>query len=158
MSPVLQSLDDLELVLRRHPRVDRHLFHHTFQVLDRYAGQLLARQDAVIRGEPCRGVRSSAPRAIPGNAQLLGNVPGRQGMIAGDHHRADAGRPAGIHGFLDLGAGRVHHAHQADEGHVPLQIGLICTVRLRGKATKGHGQHPLPIVGQSLVGSLNALA
>jgi hypothetical protein len=59
--------------------------------------------------------------AVVGDAQVVGDEAGRQGMVAGDHDGADAGGFGGGHGGFDLRPRRVNHAHQANDGQVALQ-------------------------------------
>ena len=98
----------LQLVLGRDAGVDRDL-------LDDLRSSSV-RADAAAELPPVTASRSL--RRCPAR----GRWRGRQRVVAGDHDRADAGRPAGRHGGLHLGPRRVDHADQADETQVALDV------------------------------------
>src|SRR3972149_1540650 len=58
------------------------------------------------------GTRPAPPQGPPGPRAR----PGRQRVVAGDHHRDDAGRPTGGDGLARFLARRVHDADEAEEG------------------------------------------
>ena len=103
-------------MFRGDPGVDRHLFDDVLQFPHRHTGQFPPRQCPTSSGD----------------AQFPGDVLGRQGVIAGDHHRANASGLTDLHGVLHLRARRVNHADQANESHLSFQLGFIGGHRLSG--------------------------
>ena len=60
-------------------------------------------------------------RVVVGDAELAGDMARGQRVVAGDHHRPDARRPAQPHRVLHLGAWRIDHSDQADQTSPPVQ-------------------------------------
>src|SRR5919107_798085 len=106
MAFLLQGFHYVELVLRRDPRVDRHLLNEVHEILPRQASEISLRQDAPLLGD----------------AELGRDVPGGQGMVASDHHRSDARSLAGLYGILGLRPGRIDHTNHSQEGEVTLEL------------------------------------
>ena len=100
MTPRLEHLDDAHLVLGRNPGENVHVPDALGQLL---VGGLV---------QLCAG---DYPTARPQQADLLRDGAGRIGIIARNHHRADAGRPRLFHCWPDLWPGRINHRHQPDQ-------------------------------------------
>ena len=102
----LQGFDDLELVLGGHARVHGHFGRGLVergligQLVELVAGQGLA-----ILGD---------------DAKVGGDAGGGQRVVAGDHHRADAGTMGLGHGVAHLGTRRIDNADHA----IPDEIGF----------------------------------
>jgi hypothetical protein len=71
-------------------------------------------------------------------------------VVAGDHHRPDARRPAPADRFLHLRARRVDHAHHADKDQVLFDgaFGVVSTGLKAMPSTR------MPVLGQVVVGLL----
>ena len=77
-------------------------------------------------------------------------------MVAGDHHRDDAGRPTGGDCLARFLARRVHDADEAEEGEVALdRLGTDGGGQDRPPA-QAHGEHPEP-VGRHALADLDQL-
>ena len=81
----------------------------------------------------------------------------RKRVIARDHHRADAGRAAGLDSLAHFLARRIDHASHPDKDHVALQAFLIDRGRQTIQRAKARAQHAHPLLGQAIVGSLDPL-
>ena len=98
-----RALDDAQLVLGRDAGEDR---------------------DAARRPPPARpasnfvDVAAGEHPVVGGDAQVAGNVGGRQRVVAGDHDRADAGGDAAGDRGAHLGARRVDHPVEAEKDQV----------------------------------------
>jgi len=115
LPPVLQGLDDLELLLGDHPGVDPDVLHPLLKDLRGRAVQVPAgHHRPPVLDDP----------DAPGDGER------RQRVIARDHDGPDPGGFAEGDGPADLLAGRVHHAHEAQEGEALFDLP-------RGKAV-GH--------------------
>ncbi len=119
---ILQRVDDPQLVLWCDARVDVDLPH---------GGAELVLAHAV---DVCAGERSGI--AILDDAQIKPDTRGGLGVVAGDHHRADAGAVCLLDRGSRLFAGRVDDCHDADEDQLVLVFlgGLVeafgqCSVR-----------------------------
>ena len=108
MAPVLQGLDNLQLLLGCDPCINPDVLHPGQEFLHRQLRQLTAGQD---------GLGGSAEDADPPGDHL-----GRARMVSGDHDRTDPRRAAEGHRFGCLGAGRVHHADKPDESQAALRL------------------------------------
>jgi hypothetical protein len=71
-------------------------------------------------------------------------------MVAGDHHRADAGGLASGDRRLHLGPRRVDDAGEADKGEA------IFDNRCVALRAEGDAEHAHPVLGQAAVGVLDA--
>ena len=96
-----QAVDDAQLVGRRHARVDGDVGHVALEIGVAHRLEVAAGDDAPVREHP----------------ELPGDGAGGQRMIAGDHHGADAGGLAGLHGGARLGPRRIHHRDEAEQRH-----------------------------------------
>ena len=59
------------------------------------------------------------------DADASGDGFGGDSVVARDHGDPDAGFAAGSHGVDDVGAGRVHHGHQPQQGQAVLREVLV---------------------------------
>ena len=127
----LQGFDNPQLLLGRYPGVEAAAGYHLLQFRVVVALQLAAEHDF--------GILAREANAGP-------NRPGRERMVAGDHHRTDAGAAAGGHRGTHLGPGRIELGHQAQEHQL---VGLLLGAAVVGGA--GKGQHP-QAAGRQLAG------
>src|SRR5690606_24916543 len=77
--------------------------------------------------------------ALVQDLELTGYRFGRETLVAGDHHGADAGRGELVDGLLDTRRGRVAHAGEADERQV-VEAVLADRVRIRAHCEAEHAQ------------------
>ena len=119
MAPGLQGGHHAQLVRRGHPRVDVDPLHLTGQVLVAHGVEVGPRDD---------------PAALE-KAQLPGDGAGGDRVVSRDHDHLDASTAAGLDGVPRLGAGRVAHPHQAEEGHARFGV------RTARPLLAGHGKH-----------------
>ena len=107
LSARFERRDYAQLVLRRDARVDRQVVDIGRQFFIRKQVQLRAGNDLVFRGRDpnltCHGER-------------------RRGMIAGDHHRANAGRLAFCHRDARFFARRINHSSESGENQIALRV------------------------------------
>ena len=88
------------------------------------------------------------------DADLLGDGRGGDHVVAGDHHRPDAGGNTFCHSLLGLLPRGVHHGDEAQEEEVV----LVLQGDLHGlHPAAGEGQHPEALLGEGLVDPLNLL-
>ena len=95
---------------------------------------------------------------VADDAQLFADGHGGVFVVAGDHHRADAGLAALFNGVLDLRTHRVDHAGQAHEGQLLLQRGGVVAFGFFFILAKRNGKHAQRAVGHRLVRPQNILA
>ena len=131
-------------MLRLHTGIDAEVLHGFVQFL---VAEIIQR----AAGDGLGGVLD--------NAQLLGNSNGGVLMVAGDHHRADAGIAALHNSGLDFRTHRVDHAGQTDEAQLLLQhlrldlLGqAVAPQSLRGS------QHTQGLIGHGLIGGKDLAA
>ena len=133
---LLPGVDDADLVLGLDPGVDAVVPDVPVQLLVAHLVELGAGDGLVV---------------VLQDAQLPGDGHGGVPVVAGDHHRTDAGGLALGDGVLHLGADGVNHARQPQEDQVVLQSlgGLVgghgVVMTLSG------GQHPEGLIGHGLV-------
>jgi hypothetical protein len=124
----LPGLHDPQLVLGRHAGVDgdrAHLDRHPFV---RQAVEFSACHDAV---------RGAGHAELPADRQRGGR------MVAGDHHGADARRPAPLDRLPGLVARRIDHPREAHVHQIPLGDRRLGVERLAGgKDSAGQREHP----------------
>jgi len=101
MPPVLQGLDDLELLLGGHPGIDPDLFDSLLEFFPRKLREFPPGDDNL----PFAADDPNPP----------GNDLCRQRMVSRDHHRPDSRGPTHGHRFEGLSPGRVHHADDAEQ-------------------------------------------
>ena len=141
---VLERLDDLQLLLRRHAGEDGGGRHDALPL----------RRVEVVEVASVHGLQG-APAGILVDPQLSSDRPGGRELVPGDHHRADTRVAAGRDGGPGLVAQRVLHAHEPDEGQVALEVTFSVGTR---QLLVGQGQHPQARAGQLLVPVQEALA
>ena len=102
----LQGFDDLELVLGGHARVHGHFGRGLVECgLIGQLVELVAGQGLAVLGD---------------DAKVGGDAGGGQRVVAGDHHRADAGTMGLGHGVAHLSTRRIDNADHA----IPDEIGF----------------------------------
>jgi hypothetical protein len=136
----LQRLDDADLLRRVDAGIDAHLRHPLRQRFVRQLRELGPGQHL---------------RAVGGDAELARDRERRGRVIAGDHHRRDAGGAAYGDGVLRLLPRRVDEADQADEGEVRLDPRAIGRRRRRAQDPPGDGQHPQALGRHAFAGVLH---
>ena len=130
-------------------------FHNAHFVLRRYPGEYRKAVDVLLQGLlrqefQLRPGHRQVARAI--DVQLPGHRQGRGLVVPGDHHRPDSRPVAQGHRLPYLGAGRVHHAEQPQEGQPALNGPGDHGGRQEGQIPAGHPQHPQSPPGHLLVG------
>jgi hypothetical protein len=81
-------------------------------------------------------------------AELTRDGGGRHGVVSRDHLDLDAGAPAGSDGAARLGAGRIDHRHEAEEGELrDVVVGGAAGVR---QAAARHHQHAQALGGEAI--------
>ncbi len=130
---VLQRLHDLDLLFRIDARVHPHRFHLALEF----------RQLSRASSLPVSTLPPSS--MMPSRA---GDGARGGGMVAGDHHRDDAGGLARGDRFGRLGARRIDEAREADEGQAAFQCSASSGVRHRRQPLQREGQHAQALRGQ----------
>ena len=133
---LLERADDAQLVRRRHARVNLDLLDLLLELGVPHPLELRA-GDGPPGGE---------------DAELAGDGPGSEGMVAGDHHRPDAGALARQHGLLCLGPRWIADPDEAEEGQTALRI---LEARIR---SAGEGEDAQRLVRQLACGRRDLLA
>ena len=125
-------LDDAQLLLRVHPRVDG---------------------DALDPGRERRVVEPVQLGAGEGLAARLqdpdpaGDRGAGERVVAGDHDRRDAGAPARGDGGGRRGAGRI--GHRDEPGEAQVRLGLLGDLRDGVQLAVGEGEHAVAVGGES---------
>jgi hypothetical protein len=144
MAARLERLDQPQLLLGGDPREHHGVVDHGGQVPVRQPAQFLAGQRA----------HRLAGRTFlfPGSAQadLLGDGPGGEHMIARDHLHLDAGRLAFLHGLNRLGSGRIELALEAEKGEFAGHVFMLQPAVMIRHLAPRKGQHAQPARGQFL--------
>ena len=88
---------------------------------------------------------------------LAGDGSGGDEVVAGDHLHGDAGALALAHGGDGLGARRVHHSLQAEEGETFGDVGVFEFGVVRIHMPAGQGQHAQSARGHRFGGAMNGV-
>ena len=137
-SPGLERLDDPHLVLRGNPGEYGVFKNMPAQLLLAHGVQLGAGERAVL---------------APKDSQFLGDGPGGDNVIPGDHHREDSRLLAFPYRSLGLWPGGIDHSQQAAEHQAGFDF--ISIFRQALHIPVGHPKHPQGPAGHVLVVSLN---
>jgi hypothetical protein len=144
MCPLFCRASTMSSLFSGETRVDGQPLDKVLQLFDGEAGEVPSSQDAPIL------------RTAVGDPEFGCDVPGGQGVVARDHHRADARRFGGLHGVPGLGPGRVDHADHAEEGKIALQ--LVFSAVERRQAPDAHPKNAETLLRQPLVCSRDPLS
>ncbi len=82
-----------------------------------------------------------------GDAQPASDRKRSRRMVAGDHHRADAGGATCLHRSTRLRPRRIGHRRQAVEHQIPLRLQHLPDLTVVD-APSGDGEHPVPLGGE----------
>ncbi len=126
---MLQRTDDADLLLWIDPGIDVRPQH---RILQRVVGE--------GRQVPAR----DHGRLVVADSYARRDVVGGIRVVAGDHHRDDAGRPAILDRSLRFRPGRIREADQAQEAEIPLHRGR-CDGRQGGEVPTGERKHTIAL-------------